>query len=120
MHLPRLLSAALLVVALAGCRPDIGAINAHPGKYYEEQVTVRARVSRREVVDGRALLELADDRERRILALVDAADAPAVGDWVRVRGVLVADRSLGDVVVYDVIVVEDLDGARSGPWWRPW
>jgi hypothetical protein len=121
MHPPaRFLVAALAATLLLGCRPNIGSINANPGKYYEEQVTVRARVSRRQVVDDQALLELADAHERRILALVPAADAPAVGDWVKVSGVLVADRRVGGVTVYDVVVAENVGGAHPKRWWHVW
>lgn len=116
----RLLLAGWVALALVACRPNIGSLNANPAKYYEERVSVRARVSRLEVVDDQALLELADARERRILALVPAADAPAPGDWVRVKGVLVADRRMGDVTVYDVVVADDVGGTRPRPWWRLW
>lgn len=116
----RLLLAGIVATLLVGCRPTIGSINANPAKYYEEQVTVRARVSRRQIVGDQALLELADAGERRILALLPAADAPPVGDWVKVRGVLVADRRVGGVTVYDVVVAEDVGGAREKPWWRFW
>lgn len=121
MHVARrLLVAASVATLLVGCRPDIGAINANPPKYYEEQVRVRARVSRRQIVGDQALLELADARERRILALLPADAAPSVGDWVTVKGVLVADRRVGDLVVYDVIVAEDVGNADAKPWWRFW
>lgn len=116
----RLLVATSVATLLAGCRPDIGAINANPPKYYEEQVRVRARVSRRQVVGDQAVLELGDARERRILALLPAADAPAIGEWVTVKGTLVADRRIGDLVVYDVIVAEDVGAASAKPWWRFW
>jgi hypothetical protein len=121
MYAPRsLFAAGLVVVTLAACRPDIGGLNANAPKYYEERVTVKARVSRRQIVDGQTLLELADGRERRILALLETTDAPKVGEWVRVRGVLTADRRVGDVIVYDLIVADDVDTVRGPSRWRLW
>lgn len=116
----RVLLALLVTGSAVGCRPTIASINANPPKYYEERVTVRGRVSRREVVGAEALLELADARERRILALVPTDEAPPVGTWVKVTGVLTADRRVGDVIVYDLIVADSVRGASARPWWRPW
>jgi len=121
MHvLGRLVLAGFVASLVLGCGPNVGSINANPRKYYEEQVSVRGRVSRRQIVDDQALLELADAHERRILALVPATDAPDIGDRVKVKGVLVADRSLGGVVVYDVIVTDRAPRPRAKAWWRLW
>jgi hypothetical protein len=40
---------------------------------------------------------------------------PAVGDWIEVRGVFVAELRVGDRVVYDAIAAE-----RIRPHRRPW
>ena len=122
----RFVLAVALPLSLAACRPNIGTINANPDKFYETTVKIRARVSRRQIVGDDALLELADDRERRILALVPADEAPEIGDEFRAKGVLVADRQVGDVLVYDVIVVggtpmpKPAVTKRDKPWWRFW
>jgi len=113
-------------IAATSCRPNIGTINANPPKYYETSVSIEGRVSRRELVGDEALLELADDHERRMLAIVAAEGAPDVGDTYRARGVLVADRRFGGILVYDVIVVGATPhrpkpaGARKTAWWRFW
>ena len=107
------------LLAVAACGPHVGQINANPNKHYEEQIRVTARVSRRQIVSGEALLELADAKGRRIFAVVPESDAPHVGDWVRLKGVFVADRLVGDTIVYDVLVVETIKRARK-PWQRPW
>jgi hypothetical protein len=118
--LGRLLLAGLVATIIVGCAPSIATINANPQKYYEEQVTVRGRVSRRQIVDDQALLELANSQERRILVLLPAAEAPKVGDWVKVKGALTADRSVGGVVVYDVVVAERARHVGGPVWWRVW
>ena len=121
----RLLLLLAVTVPVVGCGPNIGSINANPPKYYETSVSIEGRVSRRQVAGAEALLELADDRERRILAIVPADGAPSVGETYRARGVVVADRRFDGVLVYDVIVVgatatREVPQDRNRPWWRFW
>lgn len=104
----RTVAGLLLLALLAGCGVGVGDLNANPPKFYEEQVEITARVSRLQVVDGEAVLELADDEGRRILAVIPPATAetPTVGDWLKITGVFVADRRVGDTLLYDVVVAE--------------
>ena len=37
----------------------------------------------------------------------------SVGDWVEVEGVLVPETRVHDVVLYDVVVAEDLERTRA-------
>jgi hypothetical protein len=101
-----------LAVAAGACGPTLGDLNGNPPKYYEEKVTVRARVSRRQVFATEALLELADAKGRRILARVKGDEPPAVDAWIKVTGVLVAEMRVDGQLVYDVIAVESVRRSR--------
>jgi len=107
--------AVSITIAVAACGPSVVALTERPQLHYEEQVTIVARVSRKEVLGDDALLELTDPQERRILARVAAKDAPPLERWVKVRGVFTAELRVGDRVVYDVIAVERLKKHRT-PW----
>ncbi|HWP64586.1 MAG TPA: hypothetical protein VNO26_01575 [Candidatus Limnocylindria bacterium] len=107
--------ALCMTLATTACGPGIVQLTERPQLHYEEQVKIRGRVSRKEILGEHALLELADARERRILARVPAADAPPLEEWVEVRGVFTAELRVGDRVVYDAIAVEHIEGARA-PW----
>lgn len=109
-------SALLLATALlAGCGTSIGGVNLRPELYYQQEITLRGRITRMQTVGGITLLELADAREHRILVRVDGQPTQAIGDWVKATGVLVPETRVGDQVVYDVLQAETLDGA-SAPW----
>ena len=108
-RIPLILALALSTTA---CRPTLGDLNGNPPKYYEEKVTVRARVSRRQVFAGETLLELADAKGRRILARVKGDEPPGVDAWIKVTGVLVAEMRVDGQLVYDVIAVESLGRSR--------
>jgi hypothetical protein len=101
-----------LSLSAAACGPTLGDINGNPPKYYEEKITIRARVSRRQVFPGEALLELADDKGRRILARVKGDEPPAIDAWIKVSGILVAETRVGGQLVYDVIAVETVRRSR--------
>jgi hypothetical protein len=107
-----LVLATLLVV---GCGATISTINLRPDKYYQEKVTVSGRITRMQAVDGGALLELADAREHRLLVKSSAAVTQAIGDWVKATGVLVPEARVGNQVLYDVLVADDVSGTGA-PW----
>ena len=116
LRIPLLLA---LASATGACGPTLADLNANPTKYYEQKVTVRARVSRRQVFPGETLLELAGARERRILARVKGDEPPAVDAWITAKGVLVAEMRVGGQLVYDVIAVESLR-ETSAPRFPGW
>jgi len=104
----------LLVFAVAGtsCGPTLGDLNANPEKYYEQKVSVRGRVSRRQLFPDQALLELADTHERRIIVRMRGSDWPDVDEWVKVTGVLVGELDVDGNTVYDAIAAERVRGSR--------
>jgi hypothetical protein len=107
-----LVLATLLVV---GCGVTIGELNLRPDKYYQEKVKVTGRITRLQSVDGGTLLELADPREHRLLVKMATPVTQAIGDWVKASGVLVPEAKVGDQVLYDVLVAEDVSGTGA-PW----
>ena len=111
----RLALALSLTIATTACGPTILVLTEKPQLHYEEQVKIVGRVSRKETVGDQALIELADTDERRILARVAAKDAPALEQWVQVKGVFTAELRVGDRVVYDAIAVERVKKHRA-PW----
>ena len=111
----RLALAVGLMIAVGACGPKYVALTERPQQFYEQQVTLVGRVSRSEAFGDEVLIELADADERRILARVAAKDAPALEQWVEVRGVFVAELRVGDRVVYDAIAVERVKNHRA-PW----
>ena len=111
----RLALALFLTIATVACGPTIVVLTEKPQLHYEEQVKIVGRVSRKETVGDVVLIELADSDERRILARVDAKDAPPLEQWVQVKGVFTAELRVGDRVVYDAIAVERIKKHRA-PW----
>jgi hypothetical protein len=109
----RLTLAILLTLAATACGPKFAELAERPQQHYESQVTVVGRISRLHAFGDEVLIEIADADERRILARVAATDAPALEQWVKVRGVFVAELRVGDRVVYDAIAVERLKLHRA-------
>jgi hypothetical protein len=110
-----LVAALCSVMALAACAPKIHELNLRPDKYYQEKLSVVGRVMRLQVVGGDTLLEIADQRDSRLLVRVGRPVAVSVGDWVKATGVLVPDAQVGDTALYDVLVAEEVSVTR-GPW----
>lgn len=104
-----------LAAVLASCGVDIEQLNRRPDKYYQQSVRFRAQVTRAQAFAGETLVELADAQGRRILVRTGSPLDAAVGDWVRVRGILVPQARVADRVLYDVVVAESI--RRAG---RPW
>jgi hypothetical protein len=114
-RVPALVVALLSVAALTGCTTSIRDLNLRPEKHYQQKLSVEGRVMRLQRVDGETLLEIADQRESRILVRVSRPVDVSVGDWVKVVGVLVPDARVGDTALYDVLVAEEVSRTR-GPW----
>jgi hypothetical protein len=117
MRLARLLVVAAAASLLAGCRVSVADVNQRPAKYYQETVTLRGQVMRIQSLPGETLLEIADARGARIIVQVKGPFDHATGDWIKVHGILVPEARVGDQVLYDVVVAEDVGGA-SAPWFR--
>lgn len=100
-------------VVLAGCGTTIGNLNLRPEQHYEEKVSFKGRIVRREPVGGETLLELADERESRILVKVNGAVDEEIDTWVKVEGVLVPEARVGSQVLYDVVVADDISSTRA-------
>lgn len=118
MRVPR--PFAVLVVAaglLAGCAPTVAKVNQRPGKYYQETVKLKGQVMRMQNLPGETLLEIQDGRGARMLVQVKGAFEYATGDWIKVKGILVPEARVGDQVLYDVLVAEDV-GGTSAPRFR--
>jgi hypothetical protein len=110
-----LVAALCSAVALAACSPKIHQLNLRPEKYYQQKLSVVGRVMRLQVVGGDTLLEIADQRDSRLLVRVGQPLGVSVGDWVKATGVLVPDAQVGDTALYDVLVAEDVSATRA-PW----
>jgi hypothetical protein len=117
MRLRALLVAAPLLLGLASCGViwgvTIADLNLQPAKYYEQKVKITGRISRSEDLSGEALLELADERNRRIYVRAPLPVDAAVGDWVKIEGVLVPEATVGDRTLYDVVVAEHVEKTRA-------
>jgi len=112
MALRTVLPLILCCVAL-GCGVDITDINARPAKYYQHKVDFRGRIARSQRLASETLLEVEDAHGSRILVHSAAPIEYANGDWVRVRGILVPDARVGDVTVYDVVMVDNISSTRA-------
>ncbi len=107
-------AAVLLVAAmLAACSTNIPAINARPAQYYEKKVAFTGRIDRTQTLPGETLLEVADADAHRILVRTDQPLEAGVGDWVKVKGILVAEGKVGGRVIPDVVVAESIDKTRA-------
>jgi starvation-inducible outer membrane lipoprotein len=108
---PLLLLACAL--ALAACSKNIGDINLRPDRYYQQTVRFMGQVSRLEKLSSVTLLEVVSQRGSRILVKSEKPVDAESGDWVSVKGLLVPEARVGDAVLYDVVVAEDV--SRRGP-----
>jgi regulator of protease activity HflC (stomatin/prohibitin superfamily) len=117
MHLPRWALAAVgsvaLAAALVGCSNTIGDLNLRPENHYEEKVSFKGRIVRRETVGSETLLEVADEREARILVQVKGPVSEEIDEWVKIEGVLVPEARVGSQVLYDVVVADDVSSTRA-------
>ncbi len=108
--------AVLLAVAvLAGCATSIRDLNLRPDRHYQQKLSITGRVLRLERVGGDTLLEIADQRENRLLVRSARPVDVGIGEWVKVTGVLVPESRVADTTVYDVLTAEDVSRTR-GPW----
>jgi uncharacterized membrane protein YcgQ (UPF0703/DUF1980 family) len=110
MRLGALLLACML---LAGCSPTISDVNARPEKFYQKKVSFTGRITRTQTFPDESLLEIADSRGGRILVRTRGRVDATVGDWVEVDGILVPETRVQDVVVYDVVVAEEVERTRA-------
>jgi len=117
MRLARPVALLAFASLLVACRTTVATVNQRPAKYYQETVTLRGQVMRMQNLPGETLLEIADARGARILVQVKGGFEHATGDWIEVKGILVPEARVGDQLVYDVVVAEDVDDA-SAPWFR--
>lgn len=109
----RLALLALVGASLLGCSTSIGDLNLRPERHYRQKVTVTGRITRRQDIGAETVLEIADARERRLLVTTRGPVAAGIGDWVAVTGVLVPEAEVGGQALYDVLVAEEIDGARA-------
>src|SRR5690349_21767215 len=84
MRLGLLLVVSALALAVAGCALTISDINARPDKYYQHKVKFTGRIERAQFLPHDTLLEVADERGRRILVRSADPIEATTGDWVRV------------------------------------
>jgi len=112
---PGVLSALLIGVALAGCSTGVRDLNLRPSKYYQEKLKLKGRITRAQSVGADTLIEIADQRGNRLLVRSARPVPAAVGDWVRVVGVLVPETRVGDTTLYDVLSADEVSRTR-GPW----
>jgi hypothetical protein len=122
MSIGRCAALVALAVALGGCGLSIlpvgiAELNARPTKHYEQPVSFKARVSRIQALPGETLLEVADAREHRIFVRAEGTLDVHPDDWVRVKGTLVPEATVGGKIVYDVVRAESVESA-SAPWMR--
>jgi hypothetical protein len=102
-----------LAAALAACNNTIGDLNLRPENHYEEKVSFKGRIVRRETVGSETLLEVADEREARILVHVKGPVSEEIDEWVKIEGVLVPEARVGSQVLYDVVVADDVSSTRA-------
>jgi hypothetical protein len=102
-----------LAAALAACNNTIGDLNLRPENHYEEKVSFKGRIVRRETVGSETLLEVADEREARILVHGKGPVSEEIDEWVKIEGVLVPEARVGSQVLYDVVVADDVSSTRA-------
>jgi hypothetical protein len=106
--------ALLFAAAVAGCGVTIADVNERPDRFYQQTVDLTGNVRRLEPIPGGGtLIEMADRRNHRILVRASDTTEVAIGDWIRVHGIFVADTQVGDVSLYDVVQAERIDHAHG-------
>ena len=108
---PLLLVASTL--ALVACSKNIGDINLRPDRYYQQTVRFMGQVSRMEKLTSETLIEVVGQRGSRILVKSEKPVDVETGDWVSVKGLLVPEARVGDAVLYDVVLADEV--SRRGP-----
>jgi hypothetical protein len=114
-RLQRVAGAILCGAVLAGCATSIRDLNLRPERNYQKKVSVSGRIMRLQRVDGDTLLEIADQRENRLLVRASRPVDVSVGEWVKATGVLVPEARVAGTSLYDVLVAEEVSRTR-GPW----
>ncbi len=112
MGLGRIVVGAALAASVVACGPGIADLNARPAKYYQQKLSITGRIARTQTVGGDTLVELADTRHHRVFVRVSRPLEFRPGDWVEVTGVLVPEARVGDRVLYDVLVAEEVEAGR--------
>jgi hypothetical protein len=107
------LSVVALAAALAGCGATVSDINGRPAKYYQHKVDFVAQIVRMQRLPSETVLEVADAHGSRILVRSTEPVEAAIGDWIRVRGLLVPEARVADTVAYDVVMAEHTQHARA-------
>ena len=103
---PLLLIACTL--ALSACSKSIADINLRPDRYYQQTVRFVGQVSRMETLTSETLLEIVGERGSRILVKSLKPVEVQTGDWVSVKGLLVPEARVGDAVLYDVVLADEV------------
>ncbi|HLK12151.1 MAG TPA: hypothetical protein VKW76_12305 [Candidatus Binatia bacterium] len=104
---------AALVLALSACgSPTIRDLNASPSRYYQHKVTIVGQISRVQELGGEALIELVGPEDMRIYVRAPTPLPAAIGDWVKITGVLVPEAQIGGRTVYDVLQAEETRPTR--------
>ncbi len=102
-----------LAVGVGGCAPTISGINARPDKFYQHKVKFTCRIARTQILPGETLLEVADRRGARIIVHSTAPVDAGTDDWVKVTGLLVPETRVGDAVLYDIVLADDVVRTRA-------
>jgi hypothetical protein len=113
MRFTRIVLASALSAGLAACGASISDLNARPAKHYQQKVDFRGEIVRLQGLTHETLLEIADTHGSRILVRAAEAVEAKSGDWVRVRGILVPEARVGDVILYDVVLADRITRARA-------
>jgi hypothetical protein len=108
-------ASVMVAATLSACSVSIGELNLRPEQHYEEKVSIKGRIARREAVGSETLLEIADERECRILVRVNGPVTEELDTWVKVSGVLVPEMRVGSQVLYDVVAADDVS-STGAPW----
>jgi hypothetical protein len=113
MRFRRLGLALALAAAVAACGPTISSINARPDKFYQHKVKFTGRIARTQVLPGETLLEVADRRGARIIVRSTAPVDAGTDDWVKVTGLLVPETRVGDAVLYDIVLADEISRTHA-------
>ena len=113
----RILAPALLTIQLLGCSITIADLNSQPVKHYQSDVTVTGQISRLQTVGDEVLLEIADARDKRILVRTKGPVDLKPTDWVKAYGLFVPEAKIGQQMVYDAVLAEEVSVTKP-PWFR--